>query len=77
MEYGFLTRSTYMLERIEITPERKCARETIIRGLKRSVTVEKTKLEVTKYIPGKESFEIRDYRERNIGNYEIPGQIRN
>lgn len=77
MEYGFLTRSIYVLKRIGITPVRKCARETIIRGLKRSDIVEKRKLEVTKYIPGKESFEIRDYQERKIGDYEIPEQIRN
>lgn len=56
---------------------RKYARETIIRGLKRSDIVEKRKLEVTKYIPGKGSFEIRDYGERKIGYYEISGQIRN
>lgn len=77
MEYRFLTRSTYVLERIEITPVRKCARETIIRWLRQNDIVEKRKLEVTKYIAGKGSFEIRDYRERKIGNYEIPGQIRN
>lgn len=77
MEYGFLTRSIYVLKRIGITPVRKCARETIIWGLKRSDIVEKRKLEVTKYIPGKESFEIRDYQERKIGDYEIPEQIRN
>lgn len=77
MEYRFLTRSTYVLERIEITPVRKCARETIIRWLRQNDIVEKRKLEVTKYIAGKGSFEIRDYQERKIGNYEIPGQIRN